>query len=139
MSTASVEASTASDHSFVGHPRGLGYLAFTEGWERFSYYSMQTLLVLYMVRQLLHPGHIEQIAGFAPLRALLERLYGGGGTLSVIALSSAVFGLYTGLVYLTPIAGGVVADRWLGKTRAITIGAVLMTAGHFLRLSMCPS
>ena len=132
MSTASVEASTASDHSFVGHPRGLGYLAFTEGWERFSYYSMQTLLVLYMVRQLLHPGHIEQIAGFAPLRAFLERLYGGGGTLSVIALSSAVFGLYTGLVYLTPIAGGILADRWLGKTRAITIGAVLMTAGHFL-------
>jgi proton-dependent oligopeptide transporter, POT family len=134
MSTpsAAIEGQTLSDRSFVGHPKGLGYLAFSEAWERFSYYSMQTLLVLYMVRQLLHPGHIEQIAGFAPLRAFLERVYGGGNPLSVIALSSAIFGLYTGLVYLTPIAGGVVADRWIGKTRAVTIGAVLMTVGHFL-------
>ncbi|HXR92471.1 MAG TPA: peptide MFS transporter [Steroidobacteraceae bacterium] len=119
-----------ADRAFAGHPKGLGYLSFAEGWERFSYYSMQTLLVLYMVRQLLLPGHIEHIAGFAPLRAALEQVY--GGPLSTIELASAIFGLYAGLVYLTPIAGGVIADRWIGKTWAVTSGAVLMTVGHFL-------
>jgi proton-dependent oligopeptide transporter, POT family len=123
-------AARQADHSFVGHPRGLAYLAFAEGWERFSYYGMQTLLVLYMVRQLLHPGHIERIAGFGPFRAALEHTY--GRSLSTVALASAIFGLYTGLVYLTPIVGGIVADRWLGKTRTVTIGALLMAAGHFL-------
>jgi POT family proton-dependent oligopeptide transporter len=118
------------DHSFLGHPRGLAYLAFTEAWERFSYYGMQTLLVLYMAHQLLLPGHIEHIAGFTAFRAAVEHAY--GGPLSVVALASAIFGLYTGLVYLTPIAGGIIADRWLGRTRTITIGALLMAAGHFL-------
>jgi POT family proton-dependent oligopeptide transporter len=124
------DAANKADHSFLGHPRGLAYLGFAEGWERFSYYGMQTLLVLYMVRQLLHPGHIENIAGFATFRAAVERMY--GGPLSTVALASAIFGLYTGLVYLTPIAGGIIADRWLGRTRTITIGALLMAAGHFL-------
>src|SRR5438128_4709768 len=118
------------DRSFIGHPRGLAYIAFTEAWERFSYYGMQTLLVLYMVGQLLQPGHIEKIAGFAGFRAALETIY--GGPLSVVALSSAIFGLYTGLVYLTPIAGGIIADRWLGRTRTITAGALSMALGHFL-------
>ncbi len=125
-----VGAGKDADHSFLGHPRGLGYLAFTEAWERFSYYGMQTLLVLYMVRQLLLPEHVGHVAGFTPFRTALERVY--GGPLSNVALSSAIFGLYTGLVYLTPIAGGFVADRWLGKTRTIIIGALLMAAGHFL-------
>ena len=118
------------DRDFMGHPRGLGYLAFTEAWERFSYYGMQTLLVLYMTKQLLLPGHVENIAGFTSFRAVLERSY--GHTLSTLALSSAIFGLYTGLVYLTPIIGGFIADRWLGLTRTITLGALLMAAGHFL-------
>jgi POT family proton-dependent oligopeptide transporter len=132
MSTIPIAADAVAeaDHAFLGHPRGLAYLAFTEAWERFSYYGMQTLLVLYMVRQLLQPGHIEHIAGFTAFRATLERAY--GGPLSTVALASAIFGLYTGLVYLTPIAGGVIADRWLGRTRTITIGALLMAAGHFL-------
>lgn len=120
----------ADDHAFLGHPRGLGYLGFAEAWERFSYYGMQTLLVLYMTRQLLLPGHVEQVAGFKTFHALLSRIY--GGPLSTVALASAIFGLYTGLVYLTPIAGGLIADRWLGRTRTVTIGAVLMAAGHFL-------
>jgi POT family proton-dependent oligopeptide transporter len=118
------------DRSFFGHPRGLAYIAFTEAWERFSYYGMQSLLVLYMVNRLLHPGHIEDVAGFGPFRHLLETVY--RGPLSVQALASAVFGLYTGFVYLTPIAGGLIADRLLGRTRTITIGALLMSAGHFL-------
>ena len=124
------DAATAADRSFLGHPRGLAYLSFCEAWERFSYYGMQTLLVLYMVGQLLHPGHIEHIAGFNAFRAALERAY--GGPLSTVALASAIFGLYTGLVYLTPIVGGLIADRWLGRTRTVTIGALLMAAGHFL-------
>src|SRR4029450_5663525 len=118
------------DRSFFGHPRGLAYIAFTEAWERFSYYGMQALLVLYMVNRLLHPGHIEHVAGFGPFRHLVETVY--RGLLSVQALASAIFGLYTGFVYLTPIAGGLIADRLLGRTRTITIGALLMAAGHFL-------
>src|SRR5438874_9670523 len=118
------------DRSFFGHPRGLGYIAFTDAWERFSYDGMQSLLILDMVNQLLHPGHIEHIAGFTPFRHFLEFLY--RGPLAVQPLASAIFGLYTGLVYLTPIAGGLLADRVLGRTRTITIGALLMAAGQFL-------
>src|SRR6266576_956571 len=117
------------DRSFIGHPRGLAYIAFTEAWERFSYYGMQALLVLYMVNRLLHPGHIERIAGFGPFRHLIEIFR---GPLTVQPLASTIFGLYTGLVYLTPIAGGFIADRFLGRTRTITIGALFMSAGHFL-------
>src|SRR5207244_2453520 len=128
--TLSATMDNTEDRSFIGHPRGLAYLAFTEAWERFSYYGMQSLLVLYMVNRLLHPGHIEHIAGFGPFRHLLESIY--RGPLSVQALASAIFGLYTGLVYLTPIGGGLIADRVLGHTRTVTIGALLMAAGHFL-------
>ncbi|MNJ23389.1 Di-/tripeptide transporter [compost metagenome] len=118
-----------SGRRLFGHPAGLWYLAFTEAWERFSYYGMQTLLVLYMVGQLLQPGHIENVAGFASFRAALEGVY---GPLSIQALASAIFGIYTGLVYLTPVLGGLVADRWLGRTRTILLGGTLMTIGHFL-------
>ncbi len=114
------------DRVFLGHPRGLAYLAFTEAWERFSYYGMQTLLVLYMVNQLLKPGHVENIIGFPALHAAL------GGQLSGQALASAIFGLYTSSVYLTPILGGLLADRVLGRTATVTIGALLMALGHFL-------
>jgi POT family proton-dependent oligopeptide transporter len=117
------------DTAFFGHPKGLGYLSFSEAWERFSYYGMQTLLVLYMVHQLLLPGHIEHVAGFAMLRGFLERV---SGPLSVQALASAVFGLYAGAVYVTPILGGLLADRVLGRTTTVIIGALLMAAGHFL-------
>jgi POT family proton-dependent oligopeptide transporter len=118
------------DRSFIGHPRGLGYIAFTEAWERFSYYGMQTLLVLYMVNRLLHPGHVEQIIGFEPFRHFLEFLY--RGHLDIQPLSSAIFGLYTAFVYVTPVIGGLIADRWLGRTRAVIIGASLMAVGQFL-------
>lgn len=118
------------DRAFLGHPRGLAYISFTEAWERFSYYGMQTLLVLYMTKQLLLPEHANNIAGFANFRAFLEFMH--GGPLSTIALASAIFGMYSGTVYLTPIAGGFIADRWLGKTTTITIGALLMALGHFL-------
>src|SRR5206468_9134207 len=62
--TPDFEQTDRSDRAFLGHPKGLGFLGFTEACERFSYYSMQTLLTLYMVNYLLLPGHIEQISGF---------------------------------------------------------------------------
>ena len=111
----------------MGHPRGLFYLTFTEAWERFSYYGMTALLVLYMVNQLLLPGHAGHIAGFAGFRAVLESLT---GPLSTQALASQIFGLYTGFVYFTPLLGGVIADRWIGQRSAVVIGALSMSAGH---------
>ncbi|MEI9985457.1 MAG: oligopeptide:H+ symporter [Aliidongia sp.] len=117
------------DTAFLGHPRGLGWLSFSEAWERFSYYGMQALLVLYMTHQLLQPGHVENVLGFTPFRAFIESLY---GPLSPEALASAIFGFYAGFVYLTPIGGGFLADRFLGRTNTVTIGAVLMALGHFL-------
>jgi POT family proton-dependent oligopeptide transporter len=119
----------ASDRAFLGHPKGLGFLAFTEAWERFSYYGMQTLLVLYMTQQLLLPGHVERIAGFDWFRGLMENMYGAHTT---VALASAIFGTYTSLVYLSPLLGGLIADRILGKTRTIVLGGTSMAIGHFL-------
>ena len=118
-------AAIAHDRAFLGHPRGLGYLAFTEAWERFSFYGMQALLVLFMTKQLLLPGHVENIALFKPFSAL----YGG---LEGQALASAIFGTYAAAVYLTPILGGFLADRVLGKRRTVLLGAVTMALGHFL-------
>ncbi len=115
---------------FLGHPVGLPVIAFTEAFERFSYYGMQTLLVLYMVKALLLPGHVENIAGFGWFSGLLANLYGAPPTTQ--ALASHIFGSYTALVYATPILGGLLADRVLGKTRTVTLGALLMAAGHFL-------
>jgi POT family proton-dependent oligopeptide transporter len=89
---------------------------------------MQTLLVLYMVHQLLLPGHIEHIAGFDAFRSLIDRKH----NMSNQALASATFGLYAGLVYFTPFFGGLLADRVLGRTRTIVLGACLMALGHFL-------
>jgi POT family proton-dependent oligopeptide transporter len=113
--------------TFFGEPRGLMYLAFTEAWERFSYYGMTALLVLYMVDQLLLPGHVEAILGFATFRAALES---ATGPLSPQALGSRIFGFYSGFVYFTPVLGGWLADRWIGKRDAVVAGAVLMALGH---------
>jgi POT family proton-dependent oligopeptide transporter len=100
-----------------------------EAMEAFSFYGMQSLLVLYMLKHLLLPGHVERIAGFVPFRSMLEHVY---GPLSAPALASAVQGLFAGSIYLTPMAGGFLADRLLGRTRTIVLGAALMSAGHFL-------
>ena len=114
---------------FAGHPRGLAYLCAAEGWERFSYFGMQSLLVLYMTHYLLDPAHVGQVVGFSAFRAAIESVT---GPLSPTALASQVFGIYTGLVYLTPLFGGLLADRWLNRTLTVTLGAMLMAAGHFL-------
>lgn len=112
----------------LDHPRGLWVLAGTELWDRISFHGMQALLVLYMTDQLLKPGHVELIWGFAQFRSLVESVT---GPLSVVALAAQTFGLYIGLVYFTPVLGGILGDRWLGRRAAVSLGALLMTAGHF--------
>lgn len=118
-----------SDKAFFGHPAGLGWLAFCELWERFSYYGMQGLLVLYATQYLFMPEHIGNVSGMDSLRAGIEYFFGPRSTQQ---LGSMIFGLYAGLVYLTPIFGGMIADRLLGRTKTVTIGALMMAAGHFL-------
>jgi POT family proton-dependent oligopeptide transporter len=113
----------------LGHPRGLAFLFATEMWERFSYYGMRALLVLYMVKYLLLPERADTIIGLATLKDAFEAVFGALGTQP---LASHIYGLYTGLVYLTPLIGGIVADRWLGQHRTIVIGAALMAIGHFM-------
>lgn len=113
----------------LGHPRGLVFLCLAEAWERFSYFGMQSLLVLFLTHRLLLPGQVEHVVGLAALRGAIEAVT---GPLSTAALASQIFGLYAGLVYLTPVLGGLVADRWAGRTATITVGALLMVAGHFL-------
>ena len=96
-----------SEDQVLGHEAGLFLLFFTEMWERFSYYGMRALLVLFLVS---------------------ETAAGGWGWTSADALK--LFGIYTGLVYLTPILGGIVADKLLGYRGAVLLGALLMTMGH---------
>src|SRR6266850_2751298 len=127
MSTVEAALPRAGDASFIGHPKGLFYLAFTEAWERFSYYGMTALLALYMVNQLLLPGHVEHIGGFSVFRTAVESVV---GPLSTQALASQIFGLYSGFVYFTPLLGGMIADRWIGQRNAVVIGALSMSAGH---------
>jgi len=122
-----ITAVPAGTQTLLGHPKGLFYLAFTEAWERFSYYGMVALLVLYMVNQLLLPGHVENIVGFTTFRSVVESV---AGPLTPIALASQIFGLYTGFVYFTPMLGGLIADRWIGQRNAVVIGALSMSAGH---------
>ena len=99
MTTPSVQG----DRAFFGHPRGLGLLFVVEMWERFSYYGMRALLVLYLVNAL-------------------------GWT---TADATGLYGTYTSLVYLTPLLGGWLADRWLGTRRAMILGGLTIAAGHF--------
>ena len=122
-------AQIAPARDLFGHPRGLSFLFATEMWERFSYYGMRALLVLYMVKYLFEPSRAEQVIGLGALRRGLEFL---SGPLEVQPFASQLYGFYTGFVYLTPIIGGILADRVLGQRRMVVIGAVLMAIGHFM-------
>lgn len=116
-----------------GHPKGLFVLFFTEMWERFSYYGMRALLVLYMTKYLF--DEIEkgtQVVGFQFLRSGIESVF---GPLTNQALSSQIYGLYTGFVYLTPFFGGLIADQYLGQKRSVYWGGFLMAIGHLLMAS----
>jgi len=90
--------------TFLGHPKGLFVLFFAEMWERFSYYGMRALLIFYLVQ---------------------HWMFSDGE-------ASVIYGAYTALVYITPVIGGYLADRYLGQRKAVLFGAVLLTFGHFL-------
>jgi POT family proton-dependent oligopeptide transporter len=124
--TPDFEQGDHNDRAFLGHPKGLGFLAFIEACERFSYYSMQTLLTLYMVNYLLLAGRMDGVVGLDWLRSWHYQGLAGQ------PLASAIFGDYTSLVYLTPILGGVIADRFSGRRVALFAGGVMMSFGHFL-------
>jgi proton-dependent oligopeptide transporter, POT family len=128
MEAASAKFETEAKQLF-GHPRALSFLFATEMWERFSYYGMRALLVLYLTKYLLLPGHSEQVIGLATLKSGLEAIF---GPLETQPFASQIYGLYTALVYLTPVFGGLLADRVLGQRRTVVIGAALMALGHFL-------
>lgn len=96
-------ALSAPRKTFLGHPRGLVVLFLTEMWERFSYYGMRALLVLYLTQHFL----------FGPKEA------------------QGIYAAYAALVYLMPVVGGMIADKYLGSRKAVIIGAVLLVAGHF--------
>lgn len=103
VATSAQRAGTEEGGTFLGHPRGLYVLALTEMWERFSYYGMRALLVFFLTERFLFSDR----------------------------LSFTVYGSYTALVYIAPILGGLLADGYLGCSRAVTFGGVLMIAGHF--------
>ena len=120
---------TVTQGDLFGHPRGLTFLFTTEMWERFSYYGMRSLLVLYMTKYLLLADHSGNVIGLIGVKRGLESIF---GPLDVQPLSSQIWGLYVGLIYFTPIFGGLLADRVLGRRRTVVIGAVLMAIGHFM-------
>src|SRR3989454_4041091 len=106
---ATIEAQQKPDTSgWAGHPLGLRTLFFTEMWERFSYYGMRALLILFMT---------------APLAA--------GGLGFDTGVAGAVYGLYTSMVYMTSLPGGWIADRLIGQRRAVLYGGILIACGHF--------
>jgi POT family proton-dependent oligopeptide transporter len=131
--TAAQASDARAEGGFFGHPKGLFILFFTEMWERFSYYGMRSLLVLYMIQYLFDPLQLNgNIAGFAAVKGGLEAVF---GTLTIQALSSQIYGLYTAFVYLTPIFGGIIADRLTGQRRAVVLGAIVMAIGEFTLMS----
>ncbi len=119
----------ADGTAFIGHPKGLGFIVFTEAWERFSFYGMQALLVLYMATHLFLPEHSGNVTGFGAFQSFLESIF---GPMSTQALASQTFGIYVGLVYFSPVIGGYLGDRFIGQHAAVMIGAMLMAIGHFL-------
>ncbi|MEJ7777434.1 MAG: peptide MFS transporter [Sphingomicrobium sp.] len=117
------------DKAFFGHPKGLGYLAGTELWERFSFYGMQAILMLYMTKYLLTPAVADEVVGLGTFRQVLSDLF---GPMTDLAFAAQTFGLYSGLILVTPLIGAWLGDRILGRTKTITIGALLMAAGHLV-------
>lgn len=127
--------------TFFGHPIGLFILFFTEMWERFSYYGMRGLLKLYMVnylfvtsRQILQggdlrtPGNPLHVWGWEFVKNLID----ANPNTPIGAHASIIYGWYTGLVYLTPLLGGFLADRYWGQRKTVYIGGILMALGHFV-------
>ena len=119
----------APEKTWLGHPRGLTVLFGTEMWERFSYYGMRALLVLYLVKYLLLPGHVEHVWLYPQIKTFYDGMF---GTLSTQQYSSWIYGTYTGLIYASPLLGGWIADNYLGQRKTAIIGIVGMAFGHFM-------
>jgi POT family proton-dependent oligopeptide transporter len=115
-----------------GHPRGLTVLATTHLWERFSFYGMQALLMLYMTKYLLLPEHAADVLGLGAFRAVLTSMF---GPMTDLAFAAQTYGIYSGLLSGTPLLGAWLGDRVLGKRRAVTIGCLMMSAGHLTMAS----
>ncbi|HWV39196.1 MAG TPA: peptide MFS transporter [Vulgatibacter sp.] len=119
----------AGGRTLFGHPVGLSVLFLTEMWERFSYYGMRGLLVLYMTDHLFISGNAASVLGYSTIHGALSAVF---GEMNVQQFSSQIYGLYTGFVYLTPFFGGMLADKILGQRKTVVLGGVLMAIGHFL-------
>ena len=118
----------AQQKTLFGHPIGLFVLFFTEMWERFSYYGMRALLVLFMYKYLIEEARNNgSVLGFD----LLESLVGGVGE-PPQALASLIYGAYTFAVYMTPILGGIAADQFFGQKKTVIFGGIVMCIGHFM-------
>ena len=132
---------TAPERTLFGHPRGLTWLFTTEMWERFSYYGMRALLVLYLTKFLFVPGNFENVLGYHTLHTILQSLFGQLDTGPVLhetyqpQFASLIYGFYTGFVYLTPFFGGIIADRWLGQRRSVIVGGITMAIAEFTLMS----
>ncbi|MHC1730142.1 MAG: peptide MFS transporter [Syntrophobacteraceae bacterium] len=130
MQQQNAQTNAVQGRTILGHPLGLFVLFLTEMWERFSYYGMRSLLVLYMVDQLFLDAQAgEKVLGFGLIKGVLEAIF---GPLEPQPLSSQIYGLYTAFAYMTPFFGGMLADRVIGQRRAVILGGVLMAIGHFL-------
>lgn len=119
------------ERSLFGHPIGLSYLFTTEMWERFSYYGMRAILIYSLVNYLLLHPTADSVIGYHALKHFFELVYNGGQPLGPQPLSSIIYGTYTSFVYLTPIIGGIIADRWLGQRNSVIVGAAIMAVGEF--------
>ncbi len=123
---------SAPERTLFGHPRGLTFLFGTEMWERFSYYGMRALLVLYLTKYLLLSGHVEGVLFYPQVKGFFEFL---AGPLNPQPLASLIYGTYTGLIYATPLLGGWLADNVIGQRKTAMIGIVMMAFGHFMMAS----
>ena len=132
MNNGIVNLRNAESKPLFGHPRGLAVLAGTELWERFSFYGMQALLMLYMTKYLLLPEHARGVLGLAQFRNILSATF---GPMTDLAFAAQTYGIYSGLIYATPLVGAWLGDRVLGKTRTVTIGTLMMAAGHLAMAS----
>jgi POT family proton-dependent oligopeptide transporter len=139
LDTTLPESGSSNQTEIFGHPKGLYVLFFTEMWERFSYYGMRALLVLYMTKYLILQADAgAPIMGFTAVKGFVVwfmSLFGQNGEISTQALSSQIYGLYTGFVYFTPFFGGILADKIFGQRKTVYLGAILMAIGHFMMAS----
>ena len=132
MSTQAPIPPHPSSRNFLGHPIGLTILSSTEMWERFCYYGMRALLTFYMVDYLFLGTQPENIVGYHAVKAMLEWFT---GPLNPQPLASLIYGLYTAGTYLTGLAGGAIADRFLGQRVSVVVGAITMATGEFILMA----